>query len=53
MILINVRLPENMLKEIDDLVKSGLYTSRSEAIRDAIRIFLAINRKKIKIMRGE
>ncbi|MGB9714504.1 MAG: ribbon-helix-helix protein, CopG family [Candidatus Bathyarchaeales archaeon] len=32
-----LRLPKKLLEEIDYLVKAGLYESRSEAIRDAVR----------------
>jgi len=32
-----LRLPEKLIEEIDCLVKAGLYQSRSEAIRDAVR----------------
>jgi len=36
-ITLPLRLPRKLLKEVDNLVKAGLYESRSEAIRDAIR----------------
>jgi len=32
-----VRVPEGLLQEVDDLVGTGLYTNRSEVIRDALR----------------
>ena len=31
------RLPKKHLEKIDSLVKAGLYKSRSEAVRDAVR----------------
>jgi Arc/MetJ-type ribon-helix-helix transcriptional regulator len=34
---LQIRLPKNMLKGIDETVKKGLYTSRSDFIRDLIR----------------
>jgi len=37
MVLISVHLPVQMLRELDSLVKTGAYPSRSEAIRVAIR----------------
>ncbi|GGP22473.1 CopG family transcriptional regulator [Thermocladium modestius] len=37
MVLISVHLPKQMLEELDDLVKRGVFPSRSEAIRIAIR----------------
>ncbi|MEM0340723.1 MAG: ribbon-helix-helix domain-containing protein [Acidilobaceae archaeon] len=38
--LITVKVPEVYVKGIDDLVKSGRYSNRSEAIRAAIRELL-------------
>lgn len=38
--LITMLLPEPMLNAIEDLVRSGEYNSRSDAIRTAIRFFL-------------
>lgn len=32
-----VRLPDGLVKELDNLVKSGLYANKSDAIRDAVR----------------
>jgi Arc/MetJ-type ribon-helix-helix transcriptional regulator len=32
-----VRLPEGLMNEVDELVNQGLYTNRSEVIRDALR----------------
>ncbi len=32
-----VRLPEGLIEEVDKLVKKGLYTSKSDVIRDALR----------------
>jgi len=37
MILITVYMPEEWIKDLDHLVKQGLYKSRAEAIRMAIR----------------
>ena len=37
MILISVHLPRQMLEELDELVKKGVFPSRSEAVRVAIR----------------
>ena len=38
--LISVHIPSALLQIIDDMVRRGLYPSRSEAIRDAIRLLL-------------
>ena len=32
-----VRLPEGLMLEVDELVEKGLYTNKSEVIRDALR----------------
>ncbi len=37
---IGVSLPKNLLTEFDSIVKSRGYSSRSEAIRDAIRMYI-------------
>ncbi|MFP3044956.1 MAG: ribbon-helix-helix domain-containing protein [Thermocladium sp.] len=37
MVLISVHLPKQILEELDELVKKGIFPSRSEAIRIAIR----------------
>jgi len=40
MILISVHLPKRALEELDELVRQGIFPSRSEAIRIAIRDLL-------------
>ncbi len=35
--LIQVRLPEGLITELDTLVEKGFYASKSDVIRDAIR----------------
>jgi len=40
MVLISVHVPKQMLEELDELVKKGVFPSRSEAIRIAIRDLL-------------
>jgi len=37
MAVTQVRLPEGLITEIDKLVNKGLYTNKSDVIRDAIR----------------
>jgi antitoxin ParD1/3/4 len=39
--LVTVKLPEIYVEGIEELVRAGRYTSRSEAIRAAVRILLA------------
>jgi len=41
-----VNLTEKQLEELDNLVKSGAYTSRAEAVRDSLRVLL--EEKKLK-----
>jgi len=38
--IITVKIPEAYLRELDELVRSGMYPSRSEAIRVALRELL-------------
>jgi Arc/MetJ-type ribon-helix-helix transcriptional regulator len=33
-----ISMPDQMLKALDNLVKEGVYASRSEAIRDGLRL---------------
>lgn len=35
---LQVRVPKGLVKEIDSFVKTGLYTNRSDVVRDALRI---------------
>ena len=37
---VNVRLPEEVLRILDDLIKRGLYSNRSEAIREFSRDYI-------------
>jgi len=44
MILISLHVPQRMFEKLDELVKSGIFPSRSEAIRHALReLLLAYN----------
>lgn len=38
--IVTVKIPEAYLRELDELVRSGVYPSRSEAIRVALRELL-------------
>ncbi|AFA38760.1 putative transcriptional regulator [Pyrobaculum oguniense TE7] len=40
MVLISMHLPQKMLQQIEELVRSDLYPNRSELIRSAIRELL-------------
>jgi Arc/MetJ-type ribon-helix-helix transcriptional regulator len=37
MATIQIRLSDGLLRYVDSLVKSGMYSSRSDAIRDSVR----------------
>ena len=37
---VQIRIPTKTLVEIDQLITKGVYTNRSEAIRDAVRRML-------------
>ncbi len=38
--MVSVKLPETYIRAIDELVEAGVYTSRNEAIRIAVRELL-------------
>ena len=38
--LVTVKLPERLISDVDQLVKAGIYHSRSDAIRSAVRDLL-------------
>lgn len=38
--ILNIRLPDDILDWIDTMINSGIYSSRSELIRDMIREFV-------------
>jgi Arc/MetJ-type ribon-helix-helix transcriptional regulator len=42
--VIAVRLTEQLTKELDKLVKEGMYPNRSEALREAARLLLRMQR---------
>jgi Arc/MetJ-type ribon-helix-helix transcriptional regulator len=48
MALISMHIPVQMLQELDSLVKTGAYPSRSEAIRVAIRDLILREKRKTK-----
>ncbi|WP_457751169.1 ribbon-helix-helix domain-containing protein [Thermococcus sp.] len=37
---VSVRFPQGLMREIDELVKSGEFSNRSELIKEAVRFFL-------------
>ncbi len=43
---VQARIPESVESELDELVDSGLYASKSEVIREALRGLLAENRRE-------
>ena len=43
--IMNVRLPQEIIEWIDDMVSDGLYGNRSEAIREFLRGYIIQNRK--------
>jgi Arc/MetJ-type ribon-helix-helix transcriptional regulator len=54
MVLISVHLPKQTLEELDELVRQGVFPSRSEAIRIAIRdlLYRENSRNKAKNIEG-
>jgi len=52
--VITIKLPERLLKMLDDLVnKSEIFSSRSEAIRYAIIMFLKMHGYSVKSIESE
>jgi len=47
--VVQVRMPKNMIKNIEKLVQSGLYKNKSEVIIDAMRHYLGFNDKDTEI----
>jgi Arc/MetJ-type ribon-helix-helix transcriptional regulator len=43
---IAVRLPKDLLAELDDLVRSGLYESRAAAVRAGVEAIAQIERRR-------
>jgi Arc/MetJ-type ribon-helix-helix transcriptional regulator len=43
---LNVRTSERVVERIDDLVKVGQYKSRSEAVNEALNIFIGMQEEK-------
>ena len=43
---VQARIPESVARELDELVESEMYASRSEVIREALRKLLAENRRE-------
>lgn len=43
---VQARIPESVEEELDQLVESEMYASRSEVIREALRKLLAENRRE-------
>ena len=45
--LIQARIPLKLNKEIEQQIKSGLYSNKSEVVRDALRKMFAENSREI------
>ena len=45
-IVVNVRLPQTVIKQVDSLVEKNIFQSRSEAIRQFTREYVMENRSK-------
>lgn len=43
--VIQIRMPERLAKDINELVKRGLYKNRTEVVIDAVRHFLGSEKK--------
>ncbi len=39
--IVSIRLPEGLVENVDSLVKDGMYSSRSDVVKDAVRKLVA------------
>jgi metal-responsive CopG/Arc/MetJ family transcriptional regulator len=46
MVPVQVRVNKKLLDMVDELIESGLYSNRSEAIREAVRSFVEKHNSK-------
>ena len=46
--IVNVRLPDAVVKQLDSLIQKNLYTSRSEIIREFLREYVQEQNKNQK-----
>ncbi len=46
MVVVSFHIPHSLMQELERLVKEGGFTSKSEAIREAIRLLIREYRKK-------
>ncbi len=53
MVMVSVHIPRKWLEELDELVAKGLFPSRSEAIRVAIRDLLLKSTRPEEYSEGE
>ena len=49
---VKVKMPEELIKSLDILVDVGIYPSRDEAIRDAIRLYIEESKGDEKCLRS-
>lgn len=49
---VTLRLPQRQVREIDEMVEEGKYSSRSEAIRSAVREMLAAENDNMSSKHG-
>ncbi|MHA1616442.1 MAG: ribbon-helix-helix domain-containing protein [Candidatus Njordarchaeales archaeon] len=48
---ITLKIPEDLLRKLDDLVRRGVFSNRSIAIREAIKLLIARYEDTIKTLR--
>ncbi|MBS7651046.1 MAG: ribbon-helix-helix domain-containing protein [Candidatus Bathyarchaeia archaeon] len=52
-IQVNVKLEEDLLREVEYLVESGLYSSKTEAFIEALKLLLRVQKGKMILQRIE
>jgi len=50
---VNVKLEEKLLKEVEGLVESGLYASKTEAFAEALKLLLKAKKGRAIVQRME
>ncbi len=53
MVIVSLHIPSQLAEKLDRVVRKGGYTSKSEAIREAIRLLLREYEKNVALLHEE
>ncbi len=53
MVIVSLHIPSQLAEKLDKIVRQGGYTSKSEAIRDTIRLLLREYEKNVALLHEE